>query len=286
MIWQELSVITPREFVEPISYLFGRYGHGISMEEAGPDQILLRTYLPSTSKRRRAHIEVGVNLVRSVQPMADLAVKDLEDADWESAWKVHFTLLKIGSKLVIKPSWIDYEPEPHEVVIELDPGMAFGTGYHPTTRMCLEALEGHLHRGMRVLDLGTGSGILSIAAMRLGAGSVVALDLDSSAVTAARKNFRAGGIKRMVRLARATLPHQLVPEGDFDLAVANISARVITQQAEHLHPVIRPGGTLVVSGFVQGQSDELEGVVTGLGFRRTQIYSVEDWVALAFTRDG
>ena len=286
MIWQELSVVTPREFVEPISYLFGRYGHGVSMEEAGPDLVLLRTYLPSTSKRRRARIEVGVNLVRSVQPMAELAVKELEDADWENAWKVHFTLLKIGSTLVIKPSWIGYQPEPHEVVIELDPGMAFGTGYHPTTRMCLEALEGHLRPGMGVLDLGTGSGILSIAAVRLGAGSAVALDLDSTAVTAARKNFKAGGIKRMVRLARGTLPNHLAPGRSFDLAVANISSRVVKQQAEHLHAAIKPGGTLVVSGFIRSQSEELEAVLTGIGFRRTQVYGIEDWVALSFTREA
>ena len=138
------------------------------VERVEDDLVLVRTYLTNTSKQRMARIGVGVNLVRAIQPMGELEVKRLDDADWESAWKSHFTLLKIGNKLVIKPSWIDYRAEQDEVVIELDPGMAFGTGYHPTTRMCLEALEELVQPGMDVLDLGTGSGILAIAAARTG----------------------------------------------------------------------------------------------------------------------
>ena len=107
-----------------------------------------------------------------------------------------------------------------------------------------------------------------------------------AAVTAARKNFRTGGVKRMVRLARGTLPHHLAPERRFDLAVANISSRVVMQQAEHLHPAIKPGGTLIVSGFIRGQSEQLGGLLAGFGFHSTQVYCIEDWVALSFTREG
>ena len=294
MIWQELSIKVPWEYMEPISYLFSRYGRGLSMENAADDLVLLRTYLPSTSKRRLARIEVGINLVRILQPFGELAIKELEEADWENAWKAHFTLLKVGTRLMIKPSWIDYEASPDEVVIELDPGMAFGTGYHPTTKMCLEALEGLIRPGMEVLDLGTGSGILTIAAARLGAASVLALDVDPTAVKAARKNFRASGLMSKaspltaqaprVRLARGTLPHRLFHGACFDLAMANISARVIQEMAPYLWQSLKPRGMLIASGIIQKQQGELEEALTKAGFSHLKTYNIEDWVALLLSR--
>ena len=286
MVWQEISIKVPQEYVEPVSYLFSRYGHGLSIElvESGP--VLLRTYLQSTSKRRLARIEVGVNLVRILRPMGNLEIKDLEDADWESSWKAHFTLQKVGRRLVVKPSWIDYEPAVHELVIELDPGMAFGTGYHPTTRMCLEAMEQLETEGMEVLDMGTGSAILSIASAKLGAASVLALDIDPIAVKAARKNIRSSGLKSIVQLARGTLTPRYAQERRFDLAVANISAKVIQDMAPRLHLALKPGGTLVASGFLEKQRPELEQALLGAGFSLLKTFQTEDWVALVLLRDS
>ena len=284
MIWQELSIKVPWEYVEPISYLFGRYGRGLSVEDAGEELALLRTYLPNTSKRRMARIEVGVNLVSILQPLGQLVVKELMDTDWENSWKAHYSLLRIGSRLAIKPSWINYEPVEDEVLIELDPGMAFGTGYHPTTKMCLEALEELVRPEMDVLDLGTGSGILAIAAARLGAASVLALDVDPTAVKAARKNFRASRLTNTIILVRGTLPHRLVDEGRFDLAAANISARVIKDAAPHLRDALKPGGMLIASGFVQHQQSELEEILVDLGLTLVNTFSTEDWVALLLSK--
>ena len=284
MIWQELSIKVPWEYVEPISYLFGRYGRGLSVEDAGDELALLRTYLPNTSKRRMARIEVGVNLVSIIQPLGQLVVKELRDTDWENSWKAHYNLLRIGSRLAIKPSWINYEPVEDEVLIELDPGMAFGTGYHPTTKMCLEVLEELVRPGMDVLDLGTGSGILAIAAARLGAASVLALDVDPTAVKAARKNFRASHLTNTINLVRGTLPHRLVVEGCFDLATANISAKVIKDRAPHLHDALKPGGMLIASGIVQQQQSELEEVLVDLGLALVNTFSTEDWVALLLSK--
>ena len=284
MIWQELSIRVPQEYVEPISYLFSRYGHGLSVERVENDSLLLRTYLTNTSKQRMARIEVGVNLIRILQPMGEMEVKNLEEVDWESAWKSHFTLLKIGNRLVIKPSWIDYQAEHDEVVIELDPGMAFGTGYHPTTRMCLEALEGLAQPEMDVLDLGTGSGILAIAAAKLGVASILTLDVDPTAVTAARKNLKASGLAKVVRLARGTLPHNLAPDGRFDLAMANISAKVIRAEAQYLWQSLKPGGMFIASGFIQDQQGEVEETLTNLGFSHLKTYHVEDWIALLLSK--
>ena len=285
MVWQELSIEVPSEYAEPVSYLFSRYGHGLSTEELGSGMVGLRTYLPSSSRRRLARIEVGVKLVKLLQPMGELSVIPLEDADWETAWKSHFKLLRVGRRLIIKPSWIGYEPQENEVVVELDPGMAFGTGYHPTTRMCLELLEGHLRADSQVLDLGTGSGILSIAAARLGAATVLALDVDPTAVKAARKNIRASGLRGKVHLARGTLPHPLASEGRFNLAMANISAKTVLNAAPHLHRALAPEGILIASGFLQKQQGELEAALKGAGFRHLETCGTDDWVVQVVSRD-
>ena len=284
MIWQEISIQVPGEFVEPISYLFGKYGHGLSVEDLGGGQVMMRSYLPNTSRRRRARIEVGVNLVRRLQPMGELQVVDLKDSDWETAWKAHFGILRAGSRLVIKPSWLEYEARGDEVVIELDPGMAFGTGHHPTTNACLQALERRLNPGDAVLDLGAGSGILSIAAARLGAASVVALDVDATAVKASRKNLKAAGLTQ-VQPARGTLPHRLAPPAHFDLATANISSKTVQEMAGPLRDVLKPNGTLIASGIVQRQEEEARSAVTGAGFRHLETILVDDWVTLLFSRE-
>lgn len=294
MLWNELSIEVPQEYVEPISYLFSRYGRALSVEKANNDLVLLKTYLPSTSKRNLARIEVGVNLVRVLEPMREMEIKEVKDEDWETAWKTHFNLLKVGKKMAIKPSWIAYHPAPDEVIIELDPGLAFGTGYHPTTKMCLEALEELIQPDSEVLDLGTGSGILTIAAAKLGAKEVLALDVDPIAVKAARKNLKAVGLLtrasgpknpvQQIRLAKGTLPHSLAKENSSNLVVANISAKVIQGKAQQIMDALKPGGTLLVSGFIENQCQELKDVLLGAGFCHNKTYRTDDWVALLLSK--
>ena len=281
-MWQEISISVPFEYVEPISYLFDRYGYGLTREADGPDRIKLRTYLPSDARQRYAHIEVGVRLTNILEPIGELTVTPLDnDADWQNAWKSHFHLLKIGQRLVIKPSWIDYEPADGELVIELDPGLAFGTGYHPTTYTCLQAMEQLSRPGMTVLDLGVGSGILTIAAVKLGAARVTALDIDRQAVQAARQNFRRVGIRRQVDLAKGSLPHPQVPADTFDLALANISARGVRERAADLLNALRPDGILIASGIIQEQHQETEQALRQAGFAHIEVWPKEDWITLA-----
>ncbi|MFQ6027437.1 MAG: 50S ribosomal protein L11 methyltransferase [Dehalococcoidia bacterium] len=280
-MWQEISISVPFEYVEPISYLFDRYGYGLTMEEDGPDRVTLRTYLQSGARQRYAHIEVGVKLASILQPLGELTVRPLDkDEDWQNAWKSHFSLLKVGERLAIKPSWIEYEAAPGEVVIELDPGLAFGTGYHPTTYTCLEALDRLLTPGMKVLDLGTGSGILTITAIKLGAGAVVALDIDPQAVQASRQNFRRTGIQKSVTLDQGTLPHPRAPEGEFDLVLANISARAIRERAKDILPVLKPQGCLVASGIIHEQHQEAQEALERAGFASIEVWPREDWISL------
>ena len=281
MTWHEVSIEVPFEYVEPISYLFDRHGNGLSTELQDNGRVLLRTYLPSNSRQQLAHIEVGVKLASILEPLGELQVRSLDDdADWQNAWKSHFSLLKLGRRLVIKPSWIDYDAEPGELIINLDPGMAFGTGYHPTTYTCLELLEELLAPGARTLDLGTGSGILTIAMVRMGASEVIALDTDPVAVRAAEKNFLDAQIADSVRLAQGTVPHPLTDTGGFDLAVANISARAVGDRAAAVRASLKPEGVFIGSGIIHEQHHEAEAGIRNAGFRSIEVRQREDWIAL------
>ena len=287
MAWQEISIGVPHEYVEPISYLFSRYGRGLTMEPDGPERIMLRTYLQTTSRQRLAHIEVGVKLVSAIEQLGELHIRELaDDEDWISAWKSHFSLLKLGHNLVIRPSWIEYQPQPEEVVIDIDPGMAFGTGYHPSTYTCLEAMEELVRPGASVLDLGTGSGILTIAAVKLGAAHVVALDTDPQAIQAARQNFRRTRTAPQVTLDQGTLPHPQATPGNFDLIVANISARAICDRAQFIVPSLRRGGVFVASGMMRDQQNEVLETLKGQACLVSREWFREEWVTVAFQHSG
>ena len=285
MDWQELSITVPHEYVEPISYLFGRYGKGVSTELAGDGQVLLRTYITKGSRQRMARIDVGVRLVGSIEPIGDLIVRELpEDEDWMNSWKSHFKILRIGQHLVIKPTWLELESDtgPDDIVIELDPGIAFGTGYHPTTATCLEAMEQHITPDMTVLDLGSGSGILTIAAIKLGAEQVIALDIDGQAVSAARRNFRRLGINKQVKLGQGSVPHPTARPKSIDLAVANISARGVVDRCPFILTALKPGGLFIASGLLNTQKQEVAVVLEPVGFSLINEWPQEDWVTLLY----
>ena len=201
--------------------------------------------------------------------------------EWEEAWKAHFQPLRIG-RLVVRPTWQEVEVAEGDIVLTLDPGLAFGTGHHPTTRMCLEQLERRVEPGMRILDLGTGSGLLSQAALLLGAEWALALDTEADAIRASRRNLKAAGLSRRVRIARGTLPH---PEASgLDLTVANISAKVLVELAGDLVETLRPDGTLVASGVLEERGDEVRDAMLAAGFVELETQQTEDWLALCFRR--
>lgn len=267
--------------MEPVSYLFHRYGRGATIEEQPESPLVtLRTYLTSGSTWRRARLEIGVKLIARVMTVPELKVVEVSERDWEEAWKAHFTLLHIGARLVVKPSWAEYEPAPGEAVVELDPGMAFGTGHHPTTHGCLEALEEAVTPGARLLDLGTGSGILSIAAVRLGASTAMALDVDPVACRVARQNVRSAGLSRAIRVARGSLPHPRVEDGAYHVATANISAMIVSDKAPHLSRALAPGGVLIASGFQADQAPGVEAALAQAGFTPPDRLDREGWLTL------
>ena len=299
MKWLELSVTAPPEFVEPLSQIFYRYGHGgVALESEGgynPDEgetaptnqnVTIRTYLPinNTTERRRGLIDIGVSLVAHVCPIEPLQERELDEEEWQNSWKEHFHVLHIGKNIVIRPTWREYEPKPTDVVIRLDPGMAFGTGHHPTTRMCLELLEELLTPGMDVIDLGCGSGILSMAASKLGARSVFGLEIDSVAVGVAKQNIRDNGGAQNIRIAQGTLPHQDAKPDSFDIAVANISAKIVSEAIPHLVTTIRPNGKFIASGILVENKKVVEDALKAAGWTVDQLCVDTDWVALVASK--
>ena len=298
ILWVELSIDTPAEFVEPLTQVFTEHGEGgVAIElPAGhnpdegerapvPERVTVTTYIPHDNRLegRYARIDMAVRLVAHVGDVSELRVRVVEEEEWQESWKEHFHVLRIGTRTVIVPTWRTYEPRENDVVITLDPGMAFGTGHHPTTRMCMELLETHVQPGDRVLDLGCGSGILSIAAAKLGASKVFGLEIDPIAASVAVRNVRENGVQDIVLTDEATLPHPQAATEEYDLLVANVSAKVITELAEHIVRVVTSGGTLIFSGILDKQQTEVIERMASLGVQFDDGLTDADWVALVGT---
>src|SRR5579859_324759 len=235
MEWLELAVDVDREAVEATSELFAQYGYnqGVVIEETiipQPDEdyivdpdapVQVRTYIVAdeTAEDTRQRLAEALWHLGHLRQVGELRATRLKEEDWANAWKAHYHVTRVGRRMVIKPSWIDYTPEPGDQVIELDPGMAFGTGTHPTTRLCLRAIEDYATPDRRrVLDLGTGSGILAIGVARqLPAAQIWALDNDPVAVEVSAANVAANGLQGRITVAAGSLRPGIAPDIHFEL---------------------------------------------------------------------
>lgn len=209
-----------------------------------------------------------------------ISYKELDEEDWAEAWKVFFEPQKIGQKIVVKPTWCDYKADPDDIVLELDPGMAFGTGTHPTTALCIRLIETYLHKGDSVLDIGTGSGILMLAAARLGAGFVCGLDKNEMAVKIAETNLRLNGIG----------PHKFsVTAGNlvdgikekYDLVVANILTQVIYNLLEDIEKILNDRAIFICSGILEKNENLVIARMKTIGFDILDLCEKDQWVAIA-----
>lgn len=295
--WVELSISTPAEFVEPLAEIFRRAsGQQVVIEEQGgfnPDEgetsppdapVIVKTYVPRDKKtdQIKGQIDLAARLVAALAPVSELKQKIIHEEDWANAWKKHFHVLNIGKNIVIVPTWLEHKQKPSDLIIHLDPGMAFGTGHHPTTKLCLEILEKVVGPQMNILDLGTGSGILTIAAMKLGARSVVALDTDPLAIKATRSNLKVNTVGNGVILGQGTLPHAKAPLQTFDIAIANISAKTVLEQTQNLLSTLLPGGFLLVSGMIEERVQEITSHIKEFG-ASLECHAIEgDWNAILF----
>jgi ribosomal protein L11 methyltransferase len=285
MEWLEVSVTVENEAAEVVAEVLSRYVYRGVAIEAGPEgwnagPVVVKAYVPADDQLQatKRRIEEALWHLGQIRPIPAPTFRPVAEEDWAEAWKERLDVLRIGQHIVIRPSWREYAPEPKDVVIQLDPGMAFGTGLHPTTQMCLVALEELTRPEATVLDLGTGSGILAIAAARLGAGRVLAVDNDPIAVKTARGNVVTNGVQEAVSVVCGSLAD--VP-GRYHLVVVNILAKVnVEMMQEGLANRVRPGGRLITAGIIADQEPEVVAALEQKRLALVERRQTGDWVCL------
>ena len=300
--WLELAIETDGELAEAISEaIYPHVEGGVTLEQvnrrlhdgttadrwedesaAGP--VVVRAYLPmdDTLEQRRAKVEEALFYLNMVRPIPKPAYKEVAQSDWANAWKENFKPLRIGERILIRPTWIDDTEagaQAGDIVLALDPGMAFGTGLHPTTQLCLMALERYVRAGMSVFDVGHGSGVLSILAVKLGAREALAVDTDEEAVRVGRENAEANGVSERIRVMQGT--HDSTRE-TFDLVVANILAGVIVKMLGS--GLAERAPLFIFSGILDTQADDVARAASDAGLQLVERNSIADWVCLVFKK--
>jgi len=309
--WLEFSICTDGELAEAVSEVFSRFGTGGAViEQAVPrpgqegqadGSLTVKAFLPAGDTRARRALEEALGHLSFIHPLPEPRVRVLSREDWTEGWKHHFHIQHIGKRVVIVPSWLEYTPQKGEIIIHLDPGLAFGTGLHPTTRLCLRAMETLELGGASVLDVGTGSGILSIAAAKMGCARVEALDTDPLAVKVARRNIELNGVADRVRVSHGSIslgasgltfrpapgtddPETALRAEGYDLTVANIIAEILIGLAEPLGSSLAPRGRIVVSGIIQDKEAPVRKALFAAGLDIENRLQEGDWIALLGTR--
>ncbi|MEI6207749.1 MAG: 50S ribosomal protein L11 methyltransferase [Desulfuromonadales bacterium] len=300
--WLEIACNIPAEYADELaSFLTDLSGNGVCMENICVDafspgeipdslRVTIKAYLPADVDQtlRMAELETYLQELSASRPgiyFAPPVIEPIRSEDWSTSWKIHFKPLRVGKRLLIVPTWEEAVPMPDDLLLRIDPGMAFGTGGHETTQLCLELLEKCMDSVWpappSLLDLGTGSGILAMAASLLGAGRVLALDIDPDALLVARENLAVNGLAE--RVACDTIPLELLTES-FDIILANILAEELVRLASCLAACLNPGGILILSGILI-EKEEL----VHQGFAALQLQFIEtgcagEWVAMLYRR--
>lgn len=311
MKWTELSILTTHEAVDAVTNILHEAGaSGVVIEDSKeldkeridrfgeiyalnpadfPKKgVIVKAYLSATSFLAETVEEIKLaiaNLVNFDINIGDnvMTMSEVNEEDWATAWKQYYHPVKISERFTIVPTWEDYTPvSTDELIIELDPGMAFGTGTHPTTVMCLQALEKVVAEGDSVIDIGTGSGVLSIGAAMLGAKSVHALDLDEVAVIAARENIALNKVDDTVEVFQGNLLDTVKEPGD--VVVANILAEIIMSFTDDAFTIVKPGGLYVTSGIIGAKKEDVKASLQASGFIIEEVLMMEDWVAIISRR--
>ena len=290
MKWIELSVVADGELIDPLVQIFDRYSkNGVVLENVKENSghlnnaTKVRTYLNTETNYEIIfnQIDIGVRLLSHVGVVSRLSKRVVDEKEWHESWKKHFSILEIGKTLAIVPSWLNSKEVDRKVIIELDPGMAFGTGHHPTTRMCLEMLEILVKPEDAILDLGCGSGILSIASAKMGSEKVIGIDNDETAVKVAIENIEINGISKSVSILTGSIPNKDMSKYSNDIIVANISSKIILDLSIEITEHLKPGGHLIVSGFLDINESEIINKFKELNLSVLSRLSTADWVALS-----
>jgi ribosomal protein L11 methyltransferase len=298
------------EAVEAVTELFANYGftQGVVIAESSPpgghdtlEGVAPGSFVSVSSALRTGDLadedledvrqllwvlRQGLWILGRSHEVGALEIVERPEEEWTNNWKSNFSLLQVGDGLLVKAPWHDYAAQPGELVIEVDPGTAFGTGRHPSSQLCLQALAAELVAGASVLDVGTGSGLLATAAALLGAGTVDGVDIDPVAIGAARETAARNGVGEIVRVALGSLGPDGPFPGPYDLVVANIIAGVLIELAPDLARAVAPGGTLILGGIIDEKEDSVHEAFAAAPLTLARRIEHEDWVALVWRKSA
>lgn len=309
MEWVELSVDINEEAADLVSEILMESGAGGTQITGGAHPVLVLDEMPPdmpVAEGCRAYAYFPIDgeeqskIDQVMERLSALKTADLgfhpgplsmrretvREEDWQNEWKKYFKPTRVSDFVVVKPTWEEYAPGPDEIVVEIDPGMAFGTGAHETTRMCIAMLEEYLEPGKAVLDIGCGSGILSITAAKLGAGAVLALDVDSVAVETAKRNVAINRKEGTVLVQRADILSDTPTNARFHVVVANIIADVILQLNSTVLAYLTRPGIYIVSGIIADRLDEVLASLNSCGLRSIKVAKMGEWRAIACMNKG
>jgi ribosomal protein L11 methyltransferase len=280
--WLSVQVVASPEVWDAVATVLIEHGcTGVELREAPPRVV---GYLPEAQAERLKPLQERLNTFPQFGLPAILGfqVEPVLVQEWQHAWRRYFRSRRYGTRLRVQPSWSQRKPQPDEMTIVLDPGMAFGTGNHPTTALCLELLDAWMQPGWRVADIGTGTGILAIAAAKLGASEVVAVENDPLAVLVAQRNIQRNDVAHQVRLVEGDSWYVL--QGQFDMVMCNILSGFLIQTAPLVPRFIRAGGLYLVSGFIGRNAHEVRRALEGVGLKQEEVRKRRTWVAAVFRR--
>jgi ribosomal protein L11 methyltransferase len=298
--WLEISLTVDGELAEAVAEVLSRFvANGVVTERdiiyndaedrgtpVGPIRVF--GYLPFDEQieETRQRLEESLWHLSVIQALPTPTFKTIVDQDWMSAWKKHYNPIPIGQKLLILPAWFDSK-DPDRIAIKIDPCMAFGTGTHPSTQLCMQLLENYVKPGESFIDVGCGSGILSITAVKLGADQAIAVDVDRAAIIGTRENAEINAVQDQIKVGQGSTSKILA--GDLGitnapLVAANILAPIILRLFDDgLADLVAPGGVLLLSGILDEQVGKIRAAAEEKGLQFLEIKQINDWVALAFT---
>ncbi|MDU2066958.1 MAG: 50S ribosomal protein L11 methyltransferase [Sporomusaceae bacterium] len=305
MKWAEISIQTSHEATEAVANIFhdlgasgvviedpelintyrlsGAWDYCDIPEETDTEVVVVKAYLPVDEalddKLRSFEGQVNGLCCHNIDAgKGEISCREIQEEDWASCWKEFFHPVKVGERIVIKPTWEEYEAGVDDLIIELDPGMAFGTGTHHTTAMCIRHLEELVKPDMQIFDVGTGSGILSIASAKLGAAAIKAVDLDSVAVRVAKENVALNQVAETVTVSQGDLLTGVT--GKADLIIANIIADIIIKVIPDVKERLKPDGFFVSSGIITERLSDVTAVLLEQGFVVDKVSEEGGWVAI------
>lgn len=295
--WLEISLTVDPELAEAVSELISRFvSNGVVVESGvryndaedegtpfGPARVYGYLAVDEHIEETRQRIEEGLWYLGRIQTIPEPSYRPVMDEDWMASWKQHYRPIQIGKRLLILPAWIE-DPNEGRIAVKIDPSMAFGTGTHPTTQLCMDLLEETVVPGRAVIDVGCGSGILSIGAVKLGASHALAVDIDNAAIVSTKENAQANGVLELIETGIGSVDE--VKEGRFSirqapLVLANILAPIIIRLfAAGLADLLEPGGKMVLSGILDTQAEDVVKAAEAHGLKRISQKQINDWVAI------